>query len=101
MLSSWKSFTDLQKAKYKEMSLQDKERMKVQFGSTIKTKREKTSFDFEKLEARQKLKSKKDLELKLRKREEFKSIKQDVDSSKIILQHMIAEKKESFKTSWG
>ena len=49
VLSSWKSFTDLQKAKYKEMSLQDKERMKVQFGSTLETKKEKTSFDFEKL----------------------------------------------------
>ena len=43
-----------------------------------------------------KLKNKKDLELKLCKHEEFKSIKQDVDSSKIILKHMIAEKKESF-----
>merc|ERR1712096_120524 len=93
VLKSWKSFTGPQRAKYEKMSLEDRESLKMQ--RQLESKKGKTSF--EKQEIRKMLKNKKDLELKSYKREEHKALRKDVDSSKIVLKLMIAEKKERFK----
>eukprot|EP00092_Neocalanus_flemingeri_P017143 GFUD01018540.1.p1 GENE.GFUD01018540.1~~GFUD01018540.1.p1 ORF type:complete len:268 (+),score=80.82 GFUD01018540.1:122-925(+) len=101
VLKNWENMSNLDKAKYEEQSVKDREAKKREFeeehGKSGIKERKMSDDEVVEQELKKKIKNKKDLETKANKREEIKDLEKDVCCSKNILKSMIEAKKQTLE----